>query len=88
MKMDQARRLKELEAENAALFSKLKRSVQAGLDRQAETQSARAGLVIAGERTKAAEDRATKAEANLLALAYDPDEPEQAARVVLSRRPY
>lgn len=80
-------RIKELEAENAALFSKLKRSIQAGLVRQAETQAARAGLVIAGERTKAAEDRATTAEGKLLALTYDPDEPEHAAKVVLSRRP-
>lgn len=88
-------RIKELEAENAALFSKLKRSFQTGLDRQAETQSALAGLVIAGERIKAAEDRATRAEARanlaegkLMALSYDPEDPTDDAGVVLNQRSY
>ena len=68
------KRIKELEADNALLFSSLKRSIQTGIDRQAETQAARAGLVIAGERTKAAEGRATSAESKLLALTFDPDD--------------
>jgi len=81
------KKIKELEADNALLFSRLKRSIQAGLDQHAETQAARAGLVMAGERIKAAEERATSAEGKLLALVYDPDEQADKSRVVLDRRP-
>ena len=69
------------------VFSNLKRSIQAQLDSRAEAQAARAGLVIAGERIKAAEARATSAEGQLLALAYDPDEHDEETRVVLDMRP-
>jgi hypothetical protein len=43
--------------------------------------------VIAGEPIKAAEDRATSAEGQLLALAYDPDEQIDETRAAFDRRP-
>ena len=70
------KKIKELEADNALLFAKLKRSTLAIGDSQREIKEFRLGLTIASERTKAAESRATSAEGKLLALAFDPDEPE------------
>ena len=78
------KKIKELEADNALLFSKLKRSIQAIADKQREAQEFRLGLTIANERIKAAETRAASAEGKLLAFTYDPDEPEHEVKAVLA----
>lgn len=80
-------KLKELEAENVRLFSRVKKAIQAGIDRKAEAQQAIARMRIASDRAKAAEDRAIKAEGKLLALMFDPDEPTPSTRAVISPRP-
>ena len=69
------------------LFSRVKKAIQAGIDRKAEAQQAIAGMRIASDRAKAAEDRAIKAEGKLLALMFDPDEPTPSTRAVISPRP-
>ena len=75
------KKVKELEAENARLYSKIKRSIQTGIHRQAEAQAelqaSRAGMLVAIDKARAAEIRASSAESKLLALAYDPEEPER-----------